>query len=675
MRILNIYLLLISLLINFNLSGNNSIDSLKRELKIKPQVFKSEINIRIAESFFSKNVDSSLKYANSGLYYSLKLNDLVNKAEAYRMIGKCYAEKRNFKLALLYFNNSVNLFQIQKNQSRSAEMYNSIGILYGKIYNYDKSLFYIHKSIELLHKEGDYKKISTSLNNLSVIYRSLKDFNKSFSISQQSLYFAKKSGDEYAIASSLNNISLAYIYTNKNKEALDCQLKAIVVFEKLKNKKRLCSSYLSVGSIYSKLKMQKKAKEFYLKSLVLALELKDFYLISFAYQNIGSDYLVDKDFQNAFYNLKRAEEYGELINDLGCLKISSEKLAEYYSKIGDYKNAFEYYKKFKSLNDSIYNKDNQERFQDLQLKYEVEEKDKENKILRQETTIQKLAIQKQIYLKNTFIAVSSVILLLVFFVLYRFILKRNANRELSEKNALITLQKDKLEEANAAKDKLFSLIGHDLKTPFYVILRYTQLLKNQFNELSEIEKKENIDELFDYTREIYTILENMLTWSRSQKGIIHIKKEKIILNSFIDSTIKPYLTDAKNKSITINNEIDEATIIFADRYTIGTTINNLFYNAVKFTPVGGRISFESKKLEHDGIQISITDSGVGIKEDDIKKLFQIGGSFSTEGTEKEKGTGLGLIICKEFVEYNNGSISVTSKPDEGSIFSITLPLN
>jgi signal transduction histidine kinase len=254
-------------------------------------------------------------------------------------------------------------------------------------------------------------------------------------------------------------------------------------------------------------------------------------------------------------------------------------------------------------------------------------------------------------------------------------LKRIANKKLSKYNQLITHQKDKLEEANAAKDKLFSLIGHDLKTPFYVILRYTQLLKNQFNELSEIEKKENIDELFDYTREIYTILENMLTWSRSQKGIIHIKKEKIILNSFIDSTIKPYLTDAKNKSITINNEIDEATIIFADRYTIGTTINNLFYNAVKFTPVGGRISFESKKLEHDGIQISITDSGVGIKEDDIKKLFQIGGSFSTEGTEKEKGTGLGLIICKEFVEYNNGSISVTSKPNEGSIFSITLPLN
>jgi signal transduction histidine kinase len=258
---------------------------------------------------------------------------------------------------------------------------------------------------------------------------------------------------------------------------------------------------------------------------------------------------------------------------------------------------------------------------------------------------------------------------------YLLILKRIANKKLSKYNQLITHQKDKLEEANAAKDKLFSLIGHDLKTPFYVILRYTQLLKNQFNELSEIEKKENIDELFDYTREIYTILENMLTWSRSQKGIIHIKKEKIILNSFIDSTIKPYLTDAKNKSITINNEIDEATVIFADRYTIGTTINNLFYNAVKFTPVGGHISFESKKLEHDGIQISITDSGVGIKEDDIKKLFQIGGSFSTEGTEKEKGTGLGLIICKEFVEYNNGSISVTSKPNEGSIFSITLPLN
>ncbi len=663
------------LLINFNLSGNNSIDSLKKELNLKPQVFKSEINLKIAEKFFQENVDSSLKYANSGLYYSIKLNNQANKAEAYRMIGKCYAEKRNFKLALLNFNNSVNLFQILKNQARLADLYNSIGILYGKIYNYDKSLFYIHKSIELLHKEGDNKKISTSFNNLSVIYRSLKDFEKSFSISQQSLYFAKKSGDDYAIASSLNNISLAYIYANKNKEALDCQLQAIDIFEKLKNKKRLCSSYLSVGSIYAKLEKRPKAKEFYLKSLVIALELKDYYLISYAYQNIGSNYIENKDFPNALYNLKKAEEYGQKINDLGCLKISSEMLANYYSKTGNYKNAFEYYKKFKSLNDSIYNKDNQERFQDLKLKYEVEEKDKENKILRQETTIQKLAIQKQIYLKNTFIIVSIIVIVMIIIVSYLLILKRIANKKLSNYNQLITHQKDKLEEANAAKDKLFSLIGHDLKTPFYVILRYTQLLKNQYYELSETEKKENIDELFDYTREIYTLLENMLTWSRSQKGIIHVKKEEIKLYSFIDNTIKPYLTDAKNKSISINKLIDNSIVIFADKYTIGTIINNLFYNAVKFTPVGGSITFESKQLNEEEIEISISDTGVGINEEDLKNLFQIGRNFSTEGTEKEKGTGLGLIICKEFIEYNNGSISVTSKPNAGSIFSIKLPLN
>lgn len=664
--------LILFLIINSRLSASN-IDSLKIELIKQPQAKAAEINFKIAETFYKLQIDSALKYANIALSISLKKNDLKIKAEAYRLIGKCYAEKRNLKLALSYFNNSINLFQQLKDQSRIADMYNSIGILYGKIYNYEKALFYIHKSVELLKVAGDNKKISTSLNNLSVVFRSQKDFDKSLDVSLQSLYYAKKSGDEFSIASSLNNISLAFIFKQKNKEALIYQLDAIRIFEKLKSKSRLCSSYISVGSIYSKMNKHHKAKEYYLKSLALAHELNDIYLTSFAYQNIGSKFLEENNFEKAYNNFKKAEEYGLKINDLGCLKISSEKLAEYYSKIGDYKNAFEYYKKFKTYTDSIYNTDNLERFQDLQLKYEVEEKDKENKILKQESTIQKLAIQKQTYLKNTFIIFSITVIVIFIIVYFLLISKRKANKKLSDYNQLITLQKDKLEEANAAKDKIFTLIGHDLKTPFYVILRYTQLLKNQFECLSETEKKDNISELHDLTRDVYYVLENLLTWSRSQRGIIHIKKESINLSALIYASIRPYQTNASRKNLIVNNLIDPSLNIMADKYTLGTVIGNLFNNATKFTPVGGSITFEINETENNEFEILVKDTGIGIDEEKQKKLFQIGDSFSTDGTENEKGTGLGLIICKEFIEYNNGSIFVDSKINEGSIFTIKLP--
>ncbi len=673
MRYICVLFVCFSLIINFNLLANNEIDSLKRELNKQPKAKTAEINAKIAETYYKLNKDSAFKYANTALILSSNNNDLNAKAEAYRIIGKYYAEKRNIKLALSYFNNSINLFYLLKDQSRIADMYNSIGILYGKIYNYEKALLYIHKSVELLKVVGDNKKISTSLNNLSVVYRSQKNFNKSLEVCMQSLYYAKKSGDEFSIASSLNNISLAYIFKEKNKEALGYQLEAIAIFEKLKSKSRLCSSYMSVGSIYSKLKKNEKAREYYSKALVLALELKDNYLISFAFQNIGSKYLKDNDFEKAYNNLKKAEEYGQKINDLGCLKISSENLAEYYSKIGDYKNAFEYYKKFKTYNDSIYNADNLERFQDLQLKYEVEEKDKENKILKQESTIQKLAIQKQTYLKNTFIIVSITVIVIIIIVYFLLLSKRNANKKLSDNNQLITLQKDKLEEANAAKDKIFTLIGHDLKTPFYVILRYTQLLKNQFECLSDTEKKDNISELHDLTRDVYYVLENLLTWSRSQRGIIHVKKEIINLSALIYASIRPYQTNAGRKNLIINNLIDPSLNILADKYTLGTVIGNLFNNACKFTPSGGSITFEVVDNESTEIEILVKDTGIGIDDDKLKKLFQIGDSFSTDGTEKEKGTGLGLIICKEFIEYNNGSIYVESKINEGSVFTIKLP--
>jgi len=648
-------------------------DSLKKEiLKIKGEK-KLKLLVEIANDYIAANADSSFKYARIGIFLSEKENDSIYKPDFYRIIGKNYSENRNNKLALTNYHHAALLYETLNNTEKLSEIYNSIGAVYGKIYSYDKALFYIHKSISILIKTDNYKSISSAFNNLGVIYRGLKDIDKSIEIFQQALYFANKSGNELAVASSLNNLSISNIHKKKYNNALKYQLEAIKIFEKLNNKKRLCSSYISVGIIYKNLNQNTIASRYYLKSLKLAQETNDKYLLSFAYQNLGSSFLQLKKFPLALEYLTKSKEVAYNINDWVCMKSSHEAMSEYFVQTGDYKKALEHYKKFKDINDSIYNKESNDRSVDLQVKYEVEEKDKENEILKQQSTIQHLEIQKQIYLKNLFIAISCLVILLVLFYMYRFFLKRKANRKLSEKNELITIQKEKLEAANATKDKFFSLIAHDLKTPFYVILRYTQLLKNNFYEISDAEKKENIDELYDYTRDIYFILENLLTWSRSQRGIIHVKKEEINLKILIENSIRPYLSNAKNKSLNIIKNIDESTMVFADNYTLSTTIGNLFNNAVKFTASGGSIFIESEVVNKDEVSIIIRDTGVGINEADIKKLFQVEANFSTEGTENEKGTGLGLIICKEFIEYNNGRISVESKPDEGSKFSITLP--
>ncbi len=347
--------------------------------------------------------------------------------------------------------------------------------------------------------------------------------------------------------------------------------------------------------------------------------------------------------------------------------------SKYYETTGDYQKALDYYKKYKSINDSIYTKENSDKIAEMQVRYETEEKEKENEILKQKNTIQQLAIQKQIYLRNTFISVSGIVILLIVLVLYRFYVKKKANKLLSEKNKMITLQKEKLELANATKDKFFTLLAHDLKTPFYVIMKYAHYLKLEIDKISVNERNTLISELNDYTDNIYLLIENLLTWSRSQRGMIHLKKEMLNISEIINDSIRIYSYEFHLKNISVKTEIPDTLQIYADKYTVKTIVGNLLNNAIKFTHQKGEIIIGAKVNQNDNIEIFISDNGVGIEDDKIGNLFIIGESFSTEGTMNEKGTGLGLIICKEFIDLNNGIIGVSSKKGIGSTFTIELP--
>ena len=169
------------------------------------------------------------------------------------------------------------------------------------------------------------------------------------------------------------------------------------------------------------------------------------------------------------------------------------------------------------------------------------------------------------------------------------------------------------------------------------------------------------------------MLQNLLTWSKSQQGAIIINKELLSLNNITVNAIRPYLVIAEDKKLNIEINIEDDLLIFADKYTIESVIRNLFGNAVKFTPNEGFITITSKK-QKDHISFLIKDSGVGINKENAEKLFRIDENQSTLGTNNEKGTGLGLILCKEFVKKNGGEIFITSAPNQGSTFRFTLPL-
>jgi signal transduction histidine kinase len=251
--------------------------------------------------------------------------------------------------------------------------------------------------------------------------------------------------------------------------------------------------------------------------------------------------------------------------------------------------------------------------------------------------------------------------------------KRKTNKQLQEANEKVSRQNVQLQQLNSTKDKFFSILGHDLKGPLNSLTSFSGLLINHTDSLSKDEIKMLAKDLDKSLKNLFALLENLLEWSRSQTGNIEFKPEPFDLHTLLDQNVELLKTQAQNKNIVLSDVSRAGIEIRAHKHSINTVIRNLVSNAIKFTPEGGAVTVNAQ-LGQDEVMVSVSDTGVGMSEDVIAKLFRIDAKHSTKGTADEKGTGLGLILCKEFVEKNGGRIGVQSEVGQGSVFYFTLPV-
>lgn len=229
-----------------------------------------------------------------------------------------------------------------------------------------------------------------------------------------------------------------------------------------------------------------------------------------------------------------------------------------------------------------------------------------------------------------------------------------------------------LQELNATKDKLFSIIAHDLKNPLGNFKQITQLLADTYMNFSDAERQDVLQMMKDSAHNLYALLENLLDWSRSQRGHIRFRPVFLHLFTVVESICNIMKAQAFNKRIILKNTVDTDFTLAADANLLSTILRNLISNAIKFTPDGGTITISLTSHYGDPV-IAVRDTGVGMSPEQINKLFSLNENTSSLGTAKEQGTGLGLILCKEFIEKHGGTITVASEPGKGSTFSFTLP--
>lgn len=254
---------------------------------------------------------------------------------------------------------------------------------------------------------------------------------------------------------------------------------------------------------------------------------------------------------------------------------------------------------------------------------------------------------------------------LYFIVQVQDITKRKRNEEQVIKYA------EELKNLNAAKDKFFSIISHDLRSPFNSLLGLTEFLTHSYTEMNPSEIKQSILNIYNSAQQVYNLILNLLEWSMLQSGRLKVEKSVINLAELGMEIINLYKEGANNKKLELVNNMNENIFIYADKYMIDTIIRNFVSNSIKFTNPGGKIIIKGV-INGDNAEVSVTDTGIGISPENQKNLFRIDEQFRRDGTANEKGTGIGLILCKEFTEKNGGVLWVESEEGKGSRFSITV---
>jgi signal transduction histidine kinase len=262
-----------------------------------------------------------------------------------------------------------------------------------------------------------------------------------------------------------------------------------------------------------------------------------------------------------------------------------------------------------------------------------------------------------------------VILLFTYILVSRVRNLKNQKIQLEIKVAKKTAE---LNELNISKDKFFSIIAHDLKNPFSSIIGLSEIMKEEIRE-SDRNTLENYAVMINNSAvQTFRLLENLLEWANSQRGKILFDPKPFSLNEVLDEEFLILNDLALKKNIELKNKLGNDLTIFADKNMIKTVLRNLISNAIKFTSKNGEVNINASCVDKN-VEISVSDNGIGMTKDIVAKLFRLDANLSTRGTENEKGTGLGLFLCKEFTYKHNGKILVESEPGKGSVFRLILP--
>lgn len=616
------------------------------------------------------------------------LVDPLAEASTLTEMGNLNLSKGNVAEALRRYLMALKIRQSYGRDEDVAKSLTNIGLAYRRLGMFKSATKYFEQAHEIINKnELNINDASYILQNLGHIYLDQKKFKKALSTYKEALSLKEKGGDDAGTAKILKNIAQVQLQIKQVNGSRATLTQALKISSRIKDQKETADIYNEMGNVERQAHNYEIAIKHFKKASEIYQSLSNFDNKALCIRKIGEILIVKKQYLEAEEHINQSIKIGSQTGNAYLKSFGYLAKHDLYKAKGSHKLALLNYVLHTKIKDSLETLKRNEANLEAQLDLELDQKKTEIKVmeaevdaLRQKAELDKANIEKQQNFRNFLIVVILLIITLLGTAVLSFWQKRKYANALEDKIDEINLINEKLIESEIhlkqtlkTKDKLFSIIAHDLRSPFTALVGLSEVLAEKSKDLTPDEVSELSKHIHQSATGVLNLTDNLLSWSRSQTGKITINPSTITLKDMVDEIVTVASIPAKEKQISVNVRIDGNLKIFADYDTISTAIRNLVSNAIKFTPTGGNITLKAQKKDNY-IDISVIDSGVGIDASNLVKLFRVDG-LTTKGTNQESGTGLGLILCKEFVEKNKGKISVESTLGLGTTFTITIPSN
>ena len=678
--------------------AREQVDSLQRVFELRQDAKALEAGLELCAYFEEEDVDSMLYYAlktaelaeglgerellfqayqkladahyylskyNESTYY-LKQSSLLaielNKSpallgECYNNIGYNYNITSELDSAFYYYTLSEAFFRESGDSSSRASVLGNIGNIWFKRGKYEQSLDFFMQSYQidsLIQNEGG---LMSTYNDMGRVLVELEKYETGIVYYRQSIALTEKYQRPDLAAIRHNNIGMAQYQLGRHEEAIQSFTRAIQMEEELGNIRNLGTRYNNLGLCYEATGDDVGATEYYTKSIVAYEEVLNNFDIAYPHINLAGLLLENRAFTLAESHLQKAIQIGETSGSLDIKGRVFSKLYVLETERSNHKKANEWMLLLLENRKEIYDLEVARTAEELEEVYQTREKEAEIHQLEQVRELQVLKLGYRARQRNRaiFIAFLAVLVAIAMIFLVR----------------KVSAQNKKLNRLNATMNRMFSIISHDMRGAIGSyqstgrILKH-QIRKNHFDELPEI-----ADAISTNANQLSHMLDNLLNWALAQIKLVHVHPEEIHLSDYLSGELELYKNIAMAKEIDLQLRISDDLSVYMDKDHLSLILRNLLSNAIKFSSQGNILVSGEKK---EGLLILyIEDHGVGMDEKTLQSLFDLETNKIKAGTNKERGTGLGLNLVKEYVELNGGTISAESKTGKGTKFTIVLP--